>query len=87
MTQTHKELVDRILRLPVRKLDIAMTFIAFLEQQKDTAVYTETAAKDFVDAKKLSKKPFSEMRGIFKGKIWMSDDFNAPLEELKEYME
>jgi prevent-host-death family protein len=24
--------------------------------------------------------------GIFKGQIWMSDDFNAPLEEFKEYM-
>ena len=33
------------------------------------------------------KKPRSELRGIFKGKIRMSDDFDAPLEEMKEYME
>ena len=33
------------------------------------------------------KKPRSESRGIFKGKIRMSDDFNEPLEEMKEYME
>ena len=26
-------------------------------------------------------------KGSLKGKIWMSDDFNAPLEEMKEYME
>ncbi len=24
--------------------------------------------------------------GILKGKIWMSDDFDAPLEDFKEYM-
>ncbi|MDR1563555.1 MAG: type II toxin-antitoxin system RelB/DinJ family antitoxin [Oscillospiraceae bacterium] len=27
------------------------------------------------------------VKGSGKGKIWMSDDFDAPLEELKEYME
>ena len=36
---------------------------------------------------KSIKKPFSESRGIFKGKIRMSDDFDEPLEEMKEYME
>ena len=80
---THQELVNRISRLSVKKINIAMTFIDFLEQQKDVDIYTETSEKDFID----SKKPFSEMRGIFKGEIWMSDDFNEPLEELKEYME
>ncbi len=25
--------------------------------------------------------------GALKGKIWMSEDFNAPLDEFKEYME
>jgi DNA-damage-inducible protein J len=25
--------------------------------------------------------------GCMKGKIWMADDFNAPLDDLKEYME
>jgi DNA-damage-inducible protein J len=25
--------------------------------------------------------------GLGKGKIWMADDFDAPLEEMKEYME
>ncbi|MEG3844588.1 DUF2281 domain-containing protein, partial [Microcoleus sp. herbarium14] len=24
--------------------------------------------------------------GIWKGKIWMSDDFDEPLEDLKDYM-
>ncbi|MCL2108312.1 MAG: DUF2281 domain-containing protein [Oscillospiraceae bacterium] len=33
------------------------------------------------------KRPRSEARGVFKGKIRMSDDFDAPLDEMKEYME
>ena len=27
------------------------------------------------------------MFGCMKGKMWVADDFDAPLEELKEYME
>ena len=34
-----------------------------------------------------AKRPFEELRGIYKGKIWIADDFNAPLECMKEYME
>ena len=80
MTQTHKELINKISRLPVEKLNIAMTFIHFLEQQKEIEPFAETVNK-------AEKRPFSEMKGIFKGKIWMSDDFNEPLEDMKEYME
>ena len=32
------------------------------------------------------KRPISELRGMLKGKVWMADDFNAPLEEMAEYM-
>ena len=28
----------------------------------------------------------AEMYGMLKGKVWMSDDFDAPLEEMEEYM-
>ncbi|MGL5795740.1 MAG: type II toxin-antitoxin system Phd/YefM family antitoxin [Waterburya sp.] len=31
------------------------------------------------------KKPLK--RGSAKGKVWMSDDFNQPLEDFNEYME
>jgi hypothetical protein len=34
----------------------------------------------------VKKHPFSEMRGILKGKVWMADDFDEPLDEMKEYM-
>jgi len=33
------------------------------------------------------KKSRAELRGWLKGKVWMADDFDAPLEDMKEYME
>ena len=33
------------------------------------------------------KIPRSEAMGILKGQVWMADDFDAPLEEMREYME
>jgi len=32
------------------------------------------------------KRPFSDMFGEWSGKIWMSDDFDEPLEEMRDYM-
>ena len=31
-------------------------------------------------------RPRAEAFGCMKGKIWMADDFNAPLEDFKDYM-
>ncbi len=36
------------------------------------------------DGKPLNR--MAELRGIYKGQVWMSDDFDAPLEDFKEYM-
>lgn len=35
----------------------------------------------------LNQQKKRRQGGSAKGLIWMSDDFNAPLEELREYME
>ena len=32
------------------------------------------------------KRPFSELFGEWSGKIWMSDDFDEPLDEMRDYM-
>jgi len=48
--------------------------ITFLEPMKD------------VDVTQAKKRPRSEIIGLLKGKVWMADDFNDPLEEMKEYM-
>jgi len=50
-------------------------------------ILDEPMKKDTRKKNKSIKKPFSESRGIFKGKIRMSDDFDEPPEEMKEYME
>jgi len=43
--------------------------------------------EDVLDDEQPKKRPLSELRGLLKGKVWMSGDFNEPLEEMKEYME
>lgn len=37
------------------------------------------------DASELQKKKRGGF-GIWKGKVWMADDFDAPLEDMKDYM-
>jgi hypothetical protein len=34
----------------------------------------------------LEKPKKKRQAGVLKGKVWMSDDFDEPLEEMKEYM-
>ena len=50
-------------------------------------IFLEPVENDIVNSEKSKKRPLSELRGFLKGKVWMADDFNAPLDELKEYME
>ena len=33
-----------------------------------------------------TKGPRAEVKGVFQGMIWMSDDFDEPLECMKDYM-
>ena len=42
---------------------------------------------EVINEEQTKKRPISELRGLLKGKVWISDDFNEPLEEMKEYME
>jgi len=61
--------------IPVKETyEVVITFIEPIK--KDTAIGNEPA-----------KLPRSTGRGILKGRVWMSEDFNEPLEEMKEYME
>jgi len=45
-----------------------------------------------VNAEKIPKKPNANIRppfeyGSMSGNVWMADDFDAPLDDFKEYME
>ncbi len=49
--------------------------------------YTEFLVNRYaVDAPKTAKAPKRGGLGIWQGQIWMSDDFDEPLEDLKDYM-
>ncbi len=37
--------------------------------------------------KKIHNKNRRDLYGKYKGQIWMSDDFNEPLEDFEEYMD
>jgi len=49
--------------------------------------FLEPIKEDVVNDVSQKKRPLSELRGFMKGCVWMADDFNAPLEEMQEYME
>ncbi|MCL2188328.1 MAG: DUF2281 domain-containing protein [Defluviitaleaceae bacterium] len=49
--------------------------------------FLEPVEKSFAVDEQPQKRPLSELKGLLKDKVWMADDFNAPLEEMKEYME
>ena len=57
------------------------------EEYEVVITFIEPVKKGSVDMKEMPRRPRSELIGLLKGKVWMSDDFNAPLEEMKEYME
>ena len=61
--------------IPVKgKYEVVITFVKAIDEEA-----TNTNQSD--------KLPRSTAKGLLKGKVWMSDDFNEPLDELKEYMD
>jgi len=46
--------------------------------------FLEPVEGDTVSDEQSKKRPLSELRGFLKGKVWMADDFNAPLEEKRK---
>lgn len=75
------EIVNLLNELPEEKKEEASDFIAFL------------LAKSKAEKQKAGKESFTKVEGnpergfgSLKGKIWMSPDFDEPLEDFKEYM-
>jgi len=67
-----KALYDGVNFKPTQPIDIK-------EQYEVIITFVEPVKKD-----NSSNLPFK--RGCMKGKMWISDDFNEPLEDFKEYM-
>jgi len=61
--------------------------ISIKEEYEVVITFLEPVVKLVADTKPFKKHPRSAFIGIWKDKIWMSDDFNEPLDEMKEYME
>ncbi|MCL1816532.1 MAG: DUF2281 domain-containing protein [Clostridiales bacterium] len=66
---------------------IPMQPIPVRENYEVIITFVNPLKKAHTDMNRTMKIPRSELIGILKDKVWMSDSFNEPLEELKEYME
>jgi hypothetical protein len=67
------------LRQPIPVKGNYEVIITFIEpENKDEAI---------LSANTPVKLPRATAKGLLKGKVWMSADFNEPLEEMREYME
>jgi hypothetical protein len=68
----EQALLEQIQRLP-ESVQEALNYIEGLVAKHNQSVQTPPLDR---------KNAF----GIWKGEVWMSDDFNAPLDDLQEYM-
>jgi hypothetical protein len=69
----EQALLEQIQRLPESVQQEALHYIEGL-----VAKYNQSMQTPPLDRKNAF--------GIWKGEVWMSDDFNAPLDDLQEYM-
>jgi Protein of unknown function (DUF2281) len=69
----EQALLEQIQRLPESVQQEALQYIEGLVAKHNQSV----------QAPPLDRK---NAFGIWKGEVWMSDDFNAPLDDLQEYM-
>ncbi len=67
-------ILKNVEKLPESVKQAVLDYIEFLVNR-----YTQETPKTEKAAKRGGL-------GIWKGKIWMSDDFDEPLEDLKDYM-
>ena len=63
-------------RQPVKIPDKYKVYITLFDERIEKNLTSESP----------EKRPFSDLFGAWSGKVWMSDDFDAPLEEMKDYM-
>ena len=49
--------------------------------------FIQPAKKDAPGIVASPKQPRSTIRGLFRGKVRMSKDFNDPIEDMREYMQ
>ena len=79
------------LALPIEEIGAfeAKTHLsAILEKVANGATfYITRRGKRIAELKPIEARRKRPIPGLWRGKIWMADDFDAPLEDFKEYME
>jgi hypothetical protein len=78
-------ILENLNKLPENLQVEILHYSEYLLSRYSQEKQTKETSKDISSNQKQSKKRGGY--GILKGKIWMSEDFDEPLEELKEYME
>jgi hypothetical protein len=71
-----QELIDKINKLPPAKKQEVEDFIDFVAAKAENKKEREPSKKE----------GRGSVAGTLKGKVWMSDDFDEPLEDFKDYM-
>ena len=79
MTQ-QAELLNKIDKIPQKYIGEVIDFLGYLQHkaQEEAAAQNNNAEPQ----EPLREREF----GCLKGQIWMADDFDAPLEDFKDYM-
>ena len=75
-----KAIYDGVNFKPLQPISIKGTHEVIITFLEPVTTFTD-------DNEIINKRPRSEIIGSLKGKIWMADDFNDPIDELKDYME
>jgi addiction module RelB/DinJ family antitoxin len=61
-------------------------FISIAVKQKRIPFSLDSFAQDDTSELEIIRQKRLSAKGSLKDKVWMADDFDAPLEEMKEYM-
>ncbi|MCL1998916.1 MAG: DUF2281 domain-containing protein [Turicibacter sp.] len=57
-----------------------------IEGEYEVIITFVKPVQDVIDGCRAGKLPRHTAKGLLKGKIFMADDFDEPLEEMAEYM-
>ncbi|MCL2322720.1 MAG: type II toxin-antitoxin system RelB/DinJ family antitoxin [Oscillospiraceae bacterium] len=66
---------------------LGMDMTTLINMMLRQLTYKKTIPFDVSVPENISKKiPFGELMGMLKGKMWISEDFDEPLDCMEEYM-
>lgn len=54
--------------------------------QTEVLHYIEFLSEKYAKESFIQTPPKKRQAGLLKGKIWMAEDFDAPIEDLRDYM-